>query len=72
MKMKTVTINQVATTPAFQVIALTEALQTLSKSTGISFDSLVEQFPTNAKLQETCAKMLIEAATATAEMMNEI
>lgn len=64
------TLNQVAMTPSFQVIALTEALQTLSKSTGISLESLIEQFPTNEKLQETCAKMLIAAAQATADMMN--
>lgn len=64
------TISNVATNPSFQVIALTEALRTLSKSTGISFESLIEQFPTNAKLQETCAKMLIAAATVTAEMVN--
>ena len=65
-----VSIEQVATTPAFQAIALTEALKTLSKSTGISLESLIEQFPTNTNLQEACAKMLIEAAKETAVMIN--
>lgn len=64
------TVSSVATNQSFQVIALTEALRTISASTGISFESLIEQFPTNANLQKRCAEMLIAAATVTAEMVN--
>ncbi|QPB12026.1 hypothetical protein PQD09_gp05 [Providencia phage PSTCR4] len=46
----------------FQQYALTEALHLLSKDTGISVESLVKQFPTNKKLQETCAKIVVETA----------
>lgn len=62
---------QISQNETFQAVALKEALETLSKSTGISFSSLVEQFPVNAKLQESCAKLVAEAAKVMANELNK-
>lgn len=53
---------QVASNETFQQLALAEALQILSKDTGISVESLIAQFPTNVELQNTCAKIVAETA----------
>jgi hypothetical protein len=54
--------QQIASNETFQAFAAAEALTLLSKDTGISIESLVEQFPTNIELQETCAKIVVETA----------
>lgn len=46
----------------FQTTALTEALELISKNTGITFESLVNQFPTNDQLQRACAKIIVQTA----------
>lgn len=53
---------EIASNETFQQYALMEALSLLSKDTGISVQSLVEQFSTNEKLQETCAKIVAQTA----------
>jgi len=53
---------QIAQNETFQQYALGEALSILSKDTGISVVSLVEQFPKNLELQKTCAKIVAKVA----------
>jgi hypothetical protein len=55
-------LQQVATNKTFQAFAITEALKLISKDTGITYDSLFEQFPTNKGLQTTCAKIIVGTA----------
>ena len=54
--------EQIATNKTFQVFAIIEALQLISNDTGISYDSLFKQFPTNKDLQETVASIVVNAA----------
>ena len=54
--------HEIAQNQKFQQCALAEAMQLLSKDTGISIESLIEQFPKNMELQKTCAKILAETA----------
>lgn len=58
---------QIAQNETFQQYALIEAMTVLSKDTGISIDSLIEQFPTNMELQKTCAKIVAETAKLLAD-----
>ena len=51
----------------FQIIALTEALELISKDTGISYESLIAQLPTNIKLQKRAAEFVVTAAKHLAE-----
>ena len=53
---------EIANNQTFQQYALVEAMQLLSKDTGISIESLIEQFPTNVELQKACAKIVAETA----------
>ena len=46
----------------FQVIAMTEALRAISANTGATFEALMAQLPTNAKLQARVAEMVILSA----------
>ena len=62
---------QIASNSTFMAVALQEAIETLSKSTGISVESLVKQFPTNSKLQESVAKLVSEAAKVMADELNK-
>ena len=59
--------QQIAQNETFVQYALAEALEMLSKDTGISVSSLVEQFPHNEELQKTCAKIVAETAKALAK-----
>ncbi|WYC17898.1 hypothetical protein [Vibrio phage vB_VneS_J26] len=62
---------QIASNPTFQAIALQEAFETLSRDTGISVASLIEQFPTNVELQTRTAEMVAKAAEVTAATLNK-
>ena len=53
---------QIAQNETFQQYALLEAMTVLSNDTGISIEALIEQFPTNVELQNTCAKIVAETA----------
>ena len=54
--------QQIASNQTFQAFAVNEALILLSKDTGISIESLIEQFPVNIELQDACAKIVVETA----------
>jgi hypothetical protein len=54
--------QQIATNMTFQIFAITEALTLISKDTGITYDALFAQFPTNKELQAACAKVVVETA----------
>jgi hypothetical protein len=54
--------QQIATNKTFQAFAIIEALSLISKDTGISYDALFAQFPTNKDLQDACAKVVVETA----------
>lgn len=58
---------QIAQNETFQQFALVEAMTLLSKDTGISIESLIEQFPTNMELQKSCAKIVAETAKVLAK-----
>ncbi len=62
---------QIAANPTFQQFALTEAIETLSKDTGISKDALVKQFASNETLQKRVAEMVAFAAETMAETLNK-
>lgn len=62
---------QIATNPTFQAIAIQEALETLSRDTGIAVSALIEQFPRNLKLQTRVAEMVAKAAEVMAESLNK-
>lgn len=54
--------QQIANNQTFQAFAIIEALTLISKDTGISFESLMSQFPTNPDLQMACAKVCVGTA----------
>ena len=54
--------HEISQNQKLQQYELVEAMQLLSKDTGISIESLIEQFPKNMELQKTCAKILAETA----------
>jgi hypothetical protein len=54
----------------FQAIALTEALNVIAKDTGIAFESLIAQLPTNEKLMKRAAEMVARAAKVAADSIN--
>ena len=54
--------QQIANNQTFQVFAIVEALTLISRDTGISYDSLFAQFPTNEDLQTACAKIVVGTA----------
>ena len=60
----------VAASPAFQALALGDAIRLLSDKAGISFSALVAQFETNAELRNRCAEMVALAAQVTAESLS--
>ncbi|UHD87295.1 hypothetical protein [Vibrio phage D4] len=62
---------QIAANPTFQAIAIQEALETLSRDTGIAVSALIEQFPRNLKLQTRVAEMVAKAAEVMAESLNK-
>jgi len=62
--------NNVAANINFQAIALTEALNVIAKDTGIAFESLLSQLPTNVNLMKRAAEMVALAATVTADSIN--
>lgn len=62
---------QIAANPTFQAIAIQEALETLSRDTGIAVTALIEQFPHNLKLQTRVAEMVAKAAEVMAESLNK-
>lgn len=62
---------QIAANPTFQAIAIQEALETLSRDTGIAVAALIEQFPRNLKLQTRVAEMVAKAAEVMAESLNK-
>ncbi|AEH21843.1 VHS1030 protein [Vibrio phage 1] len=62
---------QIAANPTFQAIAIQEALETLSRDTGITVAALIEQFPRNLKLQTRVAEMVAKAAEVMAETLNK-
>lgn len=65
------TAQQLIKSQAFCAMALAEAMRMISKDTGISMESLIEQFPKNKKLQERTAEMVAEAAKVTAEALKK-
>ena len=54
--------QQIATNKTFQVFALIEALTLISKDTGIAYETLFSQFPSNEDLQTACAKIVVGTA----------
>jgi hypothetical protein len=60
----------VAQNSSFLVIAMTDALELLAKKSGISYEALVEQFPTNKELQTRVAEMVSMAARVTADAIS--
>lgn len=63
---------QIAQNKNFQIIAMAEAFKVLSSDTGISVDSLVEQFKNgNQNLIKKIGEMVATAAKVTAESINE-
>lgn len=64
------TALQISQNQEFLKVAMTEAFELLSKKTGISFESLTQQFPSNKKLQESVAKMVAEAAKIMESTLN--
>lgn len=54
----------------FQAIAASEALELISKDTGISYKSLISQFPTNLKLQKRVAEFVVKAVLFLAKEIN--
>jgi len=60
----------IAQNSSFLVIAMTEALELLAKKSGISYEALVEQFPTNKELQTRVAEMVSMAARVTADAIS--
>lgn len=62
---------QIASNSTFMGIAIAEAFDLLSAKTGISVNSLVEQFPTNEKLQKSVAELVAKAAEVTASEINK-
>ena len=55
----------------FQVLATTEALELISTDTGISYKSLISQFPTNLKLQKRVAEFVAKSAMFLAKELNQ-
>jgi hypothetical protein len=60
----------VAASPAFQALALGDAIRLLSDKSGISFPALVAQLETNDELRNRCAEMVALAAEVTAESLS--
>ena len=54
--------QQIATNQTFQVLVLIEALTLISKDTGIAYETLISQFPSNEELQTACAKIVVGTA----------
>lgn len=63
---------QLTQNDTFTAFALAEAMELLSQKTGISVESLIQQFPTNKSLQESCAKLVAEAAKVTASELTRV
>lgn len=59
---KIMNTQQIANNQSFQVVALIEALTLIAKDTGISYETLFAQFPTNEDLQTACAKIVVGTA----------
>lgn len=62
---------QIASNSTFMGYAIAEAFELLSEKTGISVASLVEQFPTNEKLQKSVSELVAKAAEVTASELNK-
>lgn len=62
--------TNVAANINFQAIALTEALNVIAKDTGITFENLIAQLPTNVNLMKRAAEMVALAAKVTADSIN--
>lgn len=62
--------TNVAANINFQAIALTEALNVIARDTGITFESLIAQLPTNENLMKRAAGMVALAAKVTADSIN--
>jgi len=65
-----VTAFTVAASPAFQALALGDAIRLLSDKSGISFSALVAQLETNDELRNRLAEMVAFAAQVTEEALS--